>query len=457
MKKKSPAKKIIKYSSYKKKWNLNIGIIMFGFIFSYLLVVIFRYVTDENLNVYEVREGSIINDTVYAGVALRNEKVVKSKESGYIQFYYPELSRVSIGQNIYTLSKNELTIEQTESNNLELTELEKNDIKGKIQQFNSTYTENNFSDVYRLKGELQSIINLKDTHDKINNLNEISDLYNQKIYNSTTSGILLYELDGYELLNEGELTQDHFDKNAYTSKIANSGQEISKDDYIYKVVVDEVWNLYINLDNSDINTLKNIQSLDVKFMKDDVIVPAKFNIVQINGFNYGKLEFNEGMVRYATERFLDIELLISNLEGYKIPNSSVVQNTYYTIPVEYITKGGNSSSDGVLIKDNSDLIEFKSLPIFFKDEHYYYVSVKNLELNTVIIAPDTNESYIISDSRNLYGVYNVNRGYAILKYVNIINTSDEYHIVENLPYYSINNYDYIALYGYKINQGDLVN
>lgn len=450
-------KNVIKINSYRKKWELNIGIVMFGMIFFYLLVVLFNHITDEHINVYEVQKGSIINDTVYTGLIQRHEKVVKAEESGYIQYYYPEISRVSMGQNIYTLSANIIDMEQYNSNiNQVLTDLEISDIKTKIQQFNSSYHENNFSEVYRLKGDLDTIINSNDTKEKINILNDLSLKKNQKIYTSKMSGILLYEFDGYEGFEEGDITQAFFDRNAYSSSYINADEPVNSGDSVYKVVVDELWSIYINLDNSDINTLKNVNSVNVKCMKDDAILPAQFSIIQINGYNYGRLDFNEGMVRYATDRFLEIELILQDLEGYKIPISSVVQNSYYIIPVSYVTKGGENSNMGILTKVDSNNVKFVDLSFYYKDDSYYYVSVNDLALNTVIIEEETNDTYMIAESRNLYGVYTVNRGYAILRYINIINSSDEYHIVEELSSYSIQNYDYIGLYGYKINEGDLV-
>lgn len=47
---------------YRKKWNFNIGIIIFGVIFIYLVVTILAYVTQKHVSVYEVREGSILRD-----------------------------------------------------------------------------------------------------------------------------------------------------------------------------------------------------------------------------------------------------------------------------------------------------------------------------------------------------------------------------------------------------------
>ena len=54
---------------YQKKKHLNIGIIIFGVIFIYLVVTVLMYLTEKHISVYEVREGSILKDNSYTGLA----------------------------------------------------------------------------------------------------------------------------------------------------------------------------------------------------------------------------------------------------------------------------------------------------------------------------------------------------------------------------------------------------
>lgn len=452
---------IIDYKKEVNKTEFNIGLIMFGIIFIYLLIAIFRYITTEHTLVYEVRKGSIMQDNVYSGLVMRHETVVKSPEDGFIQYYYTELSRVGIGHNIFTLSETDneqltSTLESSASSG-ELTAIEENDIKTKIQLFNATYTEDSFGDTYRLKTEIYSILNSNDNQERIKILNSIAgNSSSHNVYQTEKSGILLYEIDGYENVIEQEISEDSFDKSTYSKQLVSSGAEVSAGDNIYKLVDDELWSIYIPLNDSDINNLKGITRLEVRCIKDDLILPADFSILQLNGRNYGKLDLNEGMIRYATDRFLEVELIVDSMEGFKIPLTTVIQKNFYTIPVDFLTVGGDSNSTGVVIKENSGNSKFLNLNIFYRDDEYAYVSINNIPLNSVLVKMDTNESYIVADTEILNGVYNVTRGYAIFKYVNILNTSDEYHIVQEGAYQSLSNYDYIALNGLSVEEGDLI-
>lgn len=46
------------------------------------------------------------------------------------------------------------------------------------------------------------------------------------------------------------------------------------------------------------------------------------------------------MIRYATERFLDIEIIVSGKSGIKVPVSAVTENEFYKIPKEYLITNG---------------------------------------------------------------------------------------------------------------------
>lgn len=458
MRKKKHNSNLINYKKEINKTEFNIGLIVFGIIFLYLIIAILRYMTTEHTLVYEVRKGSIMQDNVYMGLIMRHETVITSPEDGYIQYYYTELSRVAIGHNIFTLTDKETEeLKSSADSNGELTTIEENDIKTKIQLFNSNYTEDSFDNTYRLKTELYSILNSNDNQERIKILNSMAGISSSHdVYKTEKSGILLYEIDGYEALREENISTNSFDKSKYNKQLISSGAAVSSGDNIYKLVDDELWSIYVPLDDMDINNLKGISKLEVRCLKDDQILPALFSIIQLNGQNYGKLDINEGMIRYATDRFLEVELIVDSMEGFKVPLSTVIQKNFYKIPTKFFTAREEDNSTGVLIKNSSGGDDFLNLSVFYRDDEFSYVYTNHISLNSVLVQQDTNESYIVADTVFLNGVYNVTRGYAIFKFVNILNTSDEYHIVQEGAYQSLNNYDYIALNGLSVEEGELI-
>ena len=63
---------------------------------------------------------------------------------------------------------------------------------------------------------------------------------------------------------------------------------------------------------------------------------------------YAKIDFSTGMLRYTTDRFIDIELVTNIKTGLKIPVSSIVNKDFYVIPKGYETTGGDSDEIGFL-------------------------------------------------------------------------------------------------------------
>lgn len=97
---------------YQKKKHVNIGIIIFGVVFIYLVMTVLLYLTAQHISVYEVREGSILRDSTYTGLALRNETVIRSDGKGYVNYFVSEGSKVGAKTEVYALSDQKLQFEE---------------------------------------------------------------------------------------------------------------------------------------------------------------------------------------------------------------------------------------------------------------------------------------------------------------------------------------------------------
>ena len=62
----------------------------------------------------------------------------------------------------------------------------------------------------------------------------------------------------------------------------------------------------------------------------------------------------------------------------------------------------------------------------------------------------------LNKTRKLKGVYNINRGYAVFRQVQILCESDEYYIVQSGDDYGLSNNDHIALTGKDVHEGDVI-
>ena len=74
-----------------------------------------------------------------------------------------------------------------------------------------------------------------------------------------------------------------------------------------------------------------------------------------------------------------------------------------------------------------------------------------------IVLSDSSKTYTIGkDTDSLVGVYNINKGYAVFKQINIISQNQEYSIIETKTAYGLSLYDHIALDGSKIKENETV-
>lgn len=87
---------VVSLQKYKRKGHLNIGTILFGIIFVYLVFTVLIYFTKDRVSVYEVREGSILKDRNLTGMVLRKETVVNAEKSGYVNYFVDDAQKLHL-------------------------------------------------------------------------------------------------------------------------------------------------------------------------------------------------------------------------------------------------------------------------------------------------------------------------------------------------------------------------
>ena len=151
---------VVSLQKYKRKGHLNIGTILFGIIFVYLVFTVLIYFTKDRVSVYEVREGSILKDRNLTGMVLRKETVVNAEKSGYVNYFVDDAQKVALGTNIYTITSSKLETQTDQDSNEEvsLNADEWNSILLKAQGFNESYSPEEFKTASNLKSEVTAIL-----------------------------------------------------------------------------------------------------------------------------------------------------------------------------------------------------------------------------------------------------------------------------------------------------------
>ena len=82
--------------------NLSLAFFLFMLIVIYIIVLAWEYFAKEHISIYEVNTTDISDDSPLYGFVIRSEEVVNSEETGYINYYFSEGSRIGKGDVAYT-------------------------------------------------------------------------------------------------------------------------------------------------------------------------------------------------------------------------------------------------------------------------------------------------------------------------------------------------------------------
>lgn len=440
---------------------MNIGVVIFGIIFVYLAVTVLMYLTENHISAYEVREGSILRDNAYTGFILRDEVVVPAEADGYVNYYALGGSKAGAKTKVYTLSNRELEFADTSSEEAsKLSAEEQAALLVKIQAFSENFKEGQFQDVYTLKDYVASVMDSRSSQNRQAQLDAMAGQEGSglQIYSAASDGIIVYSTDGYEDITVDKLTEDVFARNNYTKKELKNNAKVRMGDPVYKLIRDDRWSIVIPLDEDISKEMAELKSVRIRFAKDHETAIAGFSIHTSEDMHLGVLTLDSSMIRYVEERYLDLELILEDESGLKIPKSSVTNKKFYIIQEDYLTQGGNTKETGVLVETGEENPEFKKVNVYDRDQDsgMVYLNTDAFDEDTLLVKPDSAETCVLNKTKNIKGVYNINKGYAVFKQVNILCESDDYYIVESGSDYGLSNYDHIALNGENVKENDVV-
>lgn len=457
-----------KIRKYKKPLNINLGMIFFGVIFLYIVVCVFMYFTTKHVAGYQVKKGSLFVDNIYTGLAVREETIITSNYSGYLNYYVREGSRIGAYKMVCTVDEGgrlkDIMLEQSMGENV-LSEDALDNLRDDIMDYSIGFDPRNFSSVYDFKYAVEGTVlklantNILDNLEKLNRSGE-SGLIN--VCTAPTSGIVIYSYDDYENFDPKNISSDILEKKDYkkTQMIAN--ELVTSGDPIFKLVTDENWSLIIETDAERAEYLLAEEYVQVKFLKNQAVSWAEVGMItNSDGKHFIELTFNNSMISFCTERFVEIELQIEEEEGLKVPNSAIIQKEFFIVPEIYVNKGGNNGEYGVLKQiydeDGNQITKFISVTIYNKEDGKYYIDSSDLELGDTLQMTDSNTTMTILEKGSLVGVYNKNKGYADFKQIQVLYQNEEYSIIKPNTEYGLIEYDYIVLEAESVNDDEFLN
>ena len=192
-------------------------------------------------------------------------------------------------------------------------------------------------------------------------------------------------------------------------------------------------------------------------------VTGAIEIIRNNDQYFANISLNKMLINYINDRFIDIEIIMDQNEGLKIPNSSIYKKQILKIPDSYLIAGANSKDKTFfnvehINKDGEISAEVMSPTIYFMENGFCYVNPDDFQDGDTIVANNSTTKIDVSsiEKTTMDGVLCVNKGVATFKLIEIIYSSDDFTIVRPNVDYGINLYDRIVLDSTSIEENSII-
>lgn len=438
--------------------SLDPGTMLFGLIFIYIIIALISYLTQSHVTGYEVVAGTISGNYRYSALVLKEEEIENSNVSGNVSYYAREGSKANVGMMICSVGGTAAGSEDS-SITTSLSDEDLTEAKNEMSIFAVNFDEDVFSRVYDFKADMQGVI-------LQSSIDENAGEYVSGSFEAPVPGFVVYSTDGLEGVTESDLKRSMFDQSYYTKNNLRLRSTVSSGDPLYKLVTNDTWSLCFPVDDRLKADLEGREKISVRFLKDNNSFSAPLELV--NGLDglYGKITMKSSLVRYVTDRYLDIELILDRTKGLKIPVSSITEKYFVRIPEEYVTENENSNSEIYLIRetfaaDGSSSTSNVVATVYSrnKKEGYYLINPGLFDDGDYIVMPGTSRKYQISEDvyETIQGVYNINKGYAVFREVTIIDENEEFCIVDPTDTYGLSAHDRIVLNASEVKDDEIIN
>lgn len=437
--------------------HIDIGMVIFFIILIYILFSIIMYATSRKTEIYEVRKGTLNDNLIYHGIALRQEILMDSPFTGQVNYYNREGDHVRVGGLAYSVSESGKLSDHADAGMRAgeyITGKDLASFRSQTIRFVKDFSPAHFSSVYGYKSSSAS------QAQKITNraiLSGIDDPEAAKIHKvaAADTGAIVYSYDSYTAKDFAHVTLDDFDRSACRTTQLENGGTVRKNQPACRIVTDENWSVAIAVDSEETaNTLADKEFVDVRFLKNNTTSRATPEKRKDGAGNwFVNLCFSNSMEAFCMDRFVDIEILIEQEKNLKVPLSSITYGDFFLVPKDFVSPGTNGQT-GVLLKvytaGGGQGTQFIPLVPYSETETEYYLDNSVLRDGEILKMQNSTAEFTLGKKEKLTGVYYINKGYPDFRQVEIKNKNSEYALVRSNELYGLQEYDYIVLYADSI-------
>lgn len=439
----------------KKRKDVNIGIVIFLVILVYVLFHVYTFFTKAEIPLYEVQPGEIYVTTQCDGMILREEELVYTEIAGYINYYFGEGSRVAKNGTIYSIDSNRdmYDLLSGSAGEIKLSGEDLSDLKLMLQE--TLIYDQDGKNIAAKKAEIvtgyQRLIDemlMEELNQIVTSTGIISNFH---VVSSQKSGIISYMTDEYTDYTLQDVTAACFEnKDVQTSLY--SVDLIAANSPVYKMITDDTWSIVVLLNENLYGQLLGKETATF-YLNNQLKVTAPINCYRKDDAYFAEITMDKYLSNYSSERFLKVKFEVEYVEGLKIPESAITFKDYYRVPEDYLVLGGNADArtKGLLVEEfntetGTTQYTFKEAEVFYSSDGFAYIDCLDFAKETYISKQDMSSRVMLYTFVNkLEGAYNINKGYAVFKRVERLNTQNGYVIVKKNSASGLSAYDHIAL------------
>lgn len=447
----------------------------------YVTGYFYTFVTTSNTNISNdiIEYGTIETPESFKGVIIRDEDVYTAGAEGVVSYNVAENEKIKANTVICNVSNAQVVAEMEqdlEKINQEILKMQESrqeisiyteDVKKYNQQIKETvdkatpaFINNDISQLYTLKNNVQKRIDVRNQmllSESNGSLAELSDkriaqenklASNIKKVSSKTSGIVSYYVDGLEdtfkVDNIAGLTKE---QTLMSSNENLTKTTVTKDTPVFKIVNSNQWYIasYINnkyIDSWAAGEHHNIYVTD-SYGNTTTINTYVESITTLEKESFIVLKADKYMIDYIDTRTLTFETTQAN-EGYKIPNSAIVEQTLLKVPAKYVID--NKSVNKISNEETTSVSVSISTEAEDTENVYIPMQIGVINVGDTLVNPaDSSDTFKINDTLTKQGIFVMNTGVAEFTVINTVNsiTNGTYTILDPAGNPNITIYDKI--------------
>ena len=134
-----------------EQFKINIGTIVFGVIFVYMLIHVIMALRVERLAIYEVQNSYIDTNITTTALIVRDEKLVNADSSGYVSYYVRDGEKIGKNKTVYTIDETGSVydrLKDANSDELEMSTDALTEVRTRISTYENYFDYSDFSELY---------------------------------------------------------------------------------------------------------------------------------------------------------------------------------------------------------------------------------------------------------------------------------------------------------------------